>query len=54
MNQQDETTMRNLWVREEGATMLEYGLMVGLIALVAVAAVALFGMAVTRLFDVSL
>jgi Flp pilus assembly pilin Flp len=51
MYQQDETTMRNLWVREEGATMLEYGLMISLIALAAVTAVTLFGMAVSRLFD---
>lgn len=51
MYKQYRTTMKNLWVREEGATMLEYGLMISLIALAAVAAVTLFGLAVSRLFD---
>lgn len=35
---------------DEGATMVEYGLMVGLIALVAVTAVIFFGEAVAALF----
>jgi pilus assembly protein Flp/PilA len=35
---------------EEGATAVEYALMVGLIAIVIVAAVATFGVAVTDLF----
>ena len=46
-----ETTMKNLWVREEGATMLEYGLMITLIAVAAITAVTLFGLAVSRLFE---
>jgi pilus assembly protein Flp/PilA len=35
--------VRNLFVREEGATMVEYGLMVALIAVVCLAAVTLLG-----------
>jgi len=38
------------WAREEGATMVEYGLMVALIAIVALGAVGLVGMAVSALF----
>ena len=36
---------------ENGATMLEYGLLITLIALVAAAGVAIFGLAVASLFD---
>jgi pilus assembly protein Flp/PilA len=46
------THVRWLIQRDEGATMIEYGLMVALIALVAVAAVGLFGASVNGLFDV--
>ncbi|GAA1920531.1 Flp family type IVb pilin [Nocardioides hwasunensis] len=37
---------------ERGATAVEYGLMVAMIAIVIVAAVALFGTAVSDLFEV--
>lgn len=36
--------------REEGATLVEYGLLIGLIALVCVAAIAVFGDSVAGLF----
>ena len=42
---------RNLFVREEGATMVEYGLMVALIATVCVAAVTLLGTNVKATFN---
>ena len=47
-------SMRGVWLRvrqgERGATAVEYDLMVGLIAIVIVGAVALFGQAVSALF----
>ena len=39
--------------RDEGATMIEYGLMVGLIAVVAVVGVTVFGIGVQDLFQAS-
>ena len=42
--------VRKLFVREEGATMVEYGLMVALIAVVCIAAVTLLGTAVKDVF----
>ena len=41
---------RRFLTREEGATMVEYGLMVALIAVVAVAAVGTLGTSVTGVF----
>jgi len=43
--------VRNLFVREEGATMVEYGLMVALIAVVCIAAVTLLGTSVQAVFN---
>ncbi len=43
--------VRRLLVREEGATMVEYGLMVALIAVVAVAAVGTLGGRVSSTFS---
>jgi pilus assembly protein Flp/PilA len=43
--------LRNVTVREEGATMVEYGLMVALIAVVAVAAVGTLGGKVADTFS---
>ena len=42
---------RRLAVREEGATMVEYGLMVALIAVVCLAAVTLLGANVSGIFN---
>ena len=42
--------MRKLFVREEGATMVEYGLMVALIAVVCIAAVTLLGTQIKAVF----
>jgi Flp pilus assembly pilin Flp len=45
----DKTTVEVIWMinklifEEEGQTLVEYGLLIGLLALVAVAAVTLFG-----------
>lgn len=48
------TRMRGAWLRarhgERGATAVEYGLMVGLIAVVIIAGVTLFGQGVESLF----
>ena len=44
-------SLRNLFVREEGATMVEYGLMVALIAIVCIAAVTLLGTSVQAIFN---
>ncbi|MEY2725849.1 MAG: Flp/Fap pilin component [Planctomycetota bacterium] len=44
-------SVRRLLVREEGATMVEYGLMVALIAVVAVAAVGTLGGRVSDTFS---
>ena len=41
----------DLWSREEGATMVEYGLMVALIAVVALGAVTLLGGSVRDIFN---
>jgi pilus assembly protein Flp/PilA len=45
------SAVRRLLVREEGATMVEYGLMVALIAIVAVAAVGTLGGRVSDTFE---
>ena len=42
--------MRKFGFREEGATMVEYGLMVALIAVVAIAAVTLLGVSINDIF----
>ena len=42
--------VKQLFVREEGATMVEYGLMVALIAVVCIAAVTLLGTSVKTVF----
>jgi len=47
------TSMRGEWLRarsEHGATAVEYGLMVGLIAVVIIGGVTLFGQGVASLF----
>jgi pilus assembly protein Flp/PilA len=44
-------SMREFVHREEGATMVEYGLMVALIAIVAIAAVTLLGVNVRDIFN---
>ena len=43
-------SVRKLFVREEGATMVEYGLMVALIAVVCIAAVTLLGTQIKAVF----
>ena len=43
-------SVRKLFVLEEGATMVEYGLMVALIAVVCIAAVTLLGTNVKAIF----
>lgn len=45
------TAMKAFWTDEEGATAIEYGLMVALIAVVIVAAVALIGTNLDAKFD---
>ena len=42
--------MRTLWVRDEGQDLLEYALLVALIALVAVGAITLAGTKVNTIF----
>ena len=42
--------IRKMFTREEGATMVEYGLMVALIAVVCVTAVALMGTSIKGIF----
>jgi pilus assembly protein Flp/PilA len=42
---------KKLFVREEGATMVEYGLMLALIAVVCVAVITLLGTAVSSVFN---
>lgn len=44
-------SVKKLFVREEGATMVEYGLMVALIAVVCIAAVTLLGTSVQAVFN---
>jgi pilus assembly protein Flp/PilA len=43
-------SFKKLFVREEGATMVEYGLMVALIAVVCIAAVTLLGTSIQTVF----
>jgi pilus assembly protein Flp/PilA len=43
--------LRNLVRGEEGATLVEYGLLVGLIAVVAIAGITLMGTSVQTLFN---
>jgi pilus assembly protein Flp/PilA len=43
--------MRTLWVREEGQDLLEYALLVALIALVAVGAITAAGTNVNTIFE---
>ena len=43
-------SVRNVFVREEGATMVEYGLMVALIAVVCLLAVTALGVSVNGVF----
>ncbi|MGC9992596.1 MAG: Flp family type IVb pilin [Candidatus Cybelea sp.] len=45
------STLTSLFRDEEGATMVEYGLLVALIALVALTGVALLGTNLTSLFN---
>ena len=45
------SSVRKLVVEEEGATMVEYGLMVALIAVVCIAAVTLLGTNVKGIFN---
>jgi pilus assembly protein Flp/PilA len=45
-----ETQLKNLTTRDEGATMVEYGLMVALIAVVCLAAVTLLGTSINDIF----
>ena len=45
------TALRSIFIREDGAAMVEYALLIGLSAVVAVAAVALFGSALADEFD---
>jgi pilus assembly protein Flp/PilA len=44
------TSLQDLWVQEKGATATEYSILVGFIALVIVAAVGLFGIALDGVF----
>ncbi|MSR58055.1 MAG: Flp family type IVb pilin [Planctomycetaceae bacterium] len=44
------SSVRKFFIREEGATMVEYGLMVALIAVVCLAAVTLLGTNVNGVF----
>jgi pilus assembly protein Flp/PilA len=46
-----KTMIRRLWNDEEGVTMVEYGLMVALVAVVAMIAVALVGTNLSALFN---
>jgi pilus assembly protein Flp/PilA len=43
--------VKRLWRGEDGAAMVEYGLLVGLIAVVALSAVTLLGTNVTNIFN---
>ena len=45
------SSVRKLFVQEEGATMVEYGLMVALIAVVCITAVTLLGTNVSAIFN---
>ncbi len=46
-----KTMIRRLWKDEEGATMVEYGLMVALVAVVVVVAVGPLGLAIQKMFQ---
>jgi pilus assembly protein Flp/PilA len=43
--------VRRFWNNEEGATLVEYGLLVGLLSIVAVASIVLVGKYVNGAFD---
>ena len=43
-------SLRGLWIQEKGATATEYSILIGFIALVIVAAVGLFGIALDGVF----
>ncbi len=45
------TSVRKFYTRDEGATMVEYGLMVALIAVVCLAAVTLLGTNIRDIFN---
>jgi pilus assembly protein Flp/PilA len=45
------SSIRKFFAREEGATMVEYGLMVALIAVVCLAAVTLLGTSIQAIFN---
>ena len=45
------TSLKNFLRDDEGATMVEYGLMVALIAVVCIAAVTLMGQGISGMFD---
>ena len=42
--------MKRLWTEEDGATMVEYGLMLALIAVICIGAVALIGTNASTMF----
>lgn len=44
-------SVRRFWKGEEGATLVEYGLLVGLLSIVAVASIVLVGKYVNGAFD---
>ncbi len=46
-----KTILKSLWRDEEGATMVEYGLLVALIAIVALTAVKLLGTNLSSVFN---
>ncbi|AOB26284.1 MULTISPECIES: Flp family type IVb pilin [Bordetella] len=45
------TQLKNFWLDEEGATAIEYGLIVGLIAVVIIGSVSLLGETLKGFFD---
>ena len=45
------TSVRRFWKGEEGATLVEYGLLVGLLSIVAIASIVLVGQYVNGAFD---
>ena len=45
------TCVRRFWDGEEGATLVEYGLLVGLLSIVAIASIVLVGKFVNGAFD---
>jgi len=44
-------TIKRLWNEEEGATMVEYGLMLALIAIVCILVVSFLGTSASKIFD---